>query len=45
MPGNRTAGQVPSLQGEHQVNPLGKANTLPKPPPHGTGRADESLGI
>ena len=45
MPGNRTAGQVPSLQGERQVNPPGKANTLPEPPPHGTGRADESLGI
>lgn len=40
---NSWAGTI--LQGERQVNPPGKANTLPEPPPHGTGRADESLGI
>lgn len=45
LPGNRTARKVPSPQGERQVNPPGKANTLPVPPPHSTGRVDESLGI
>ena len=45
LPGNRTARKAPSPQGDRQVNPPGKANKLPMPPPHGTGKADESPGI